>query len=222
MIPYYPSVNGALASQYNRRALVCHSPINWRNPFWLEDDKRRDPVHMVFLDDNGVIFTAKYKDVGGYSDLSPMMRFPEVILNLAEAYARKGDVTNGLKYLNMVRDRSLADPATQAYTAASFANNLELLEAILYERRIELAMEGRRWPDIHRLQACPHFPVDGVPAKYANGAPAGADFDLSLGVFDGPYGVNQIPYSDHRFVWPIPQDELNANPTLATQQNPGW
>ncbi len=217
----YPSVNGALASQYKRRLLVCHSPINWRNPFWLPDDKRRTEGEMVFTD-GGRKFTNKYRDVVGYTDLSPMMRYAEVILNLAEAYARQGDVVNGLTYLNMVRNRSLADVATQAYVASDFADNVELLEAILYERRIEMAMEGRRWPDIHRLQHCPHFPIDGIPGKIANGSPSADLFDLELGPYTGPYPVVPLPYSSHLFVWPIPQAEINANPTLAAQQNPGY
>lgn len=220
----YPSVNGALASQYKRRFLVCHSPINWRNPFWLDDDLRRDPVEMTFIT-AGRVHTNKYRDDVGYTDLSPMMRYAEVLLNLSEAYARRnnaGDFDLALGLLNQVRDRALADPATQSYTAASFATNILLLEAILNERRIELAMEGRRWPDIHRLQHCPHFPIDGIPAKIANGSPAAELFDLTLGPYTGPYAIAAIPYSDHRFVWPIPQNEINSNPTLAEQQNPGW
>ncbi len=216
----YPSVNGALASQYKRRLLVSHSPINWRNPFWLADDKRRDETNMV-INVDGIMFTDKYKQDATYTDLSPMMRYAEVVLNLAEAYARENQTADALTYLNLVRDRSLADPTTQSYTATTFANNVDMLEAILYERRIELAMEGRRWPDIHRLQQCPHFPIDGVPAKLENGVPAATTFELN-GPYDGPLSVDAIPYSDHRFVWPIPQDELNANPTLAEQQNPGW
>lgn len=215
----YPSVNGALASQYNRRLLVSHSPINWRNEFWLEDDKRRSEEHMV-IDLDGIKFTSKYKKVNEYDDLSPMMRYAEVILNIAEAYAREGNAVEGLKYLNMVRNRALADPDTQAYTAETFATTNDLLEAILEERRIELAMEGRRYPDIHRRQHDPVFPIEGVPAKVASGVTA-ADFELGT-PYDGPKTVQAIPYADHRFVWPIPQNELNANPGLAPQQNPGW
>ncbi|MDP3644668.1 MAG: RagB/SusD family nutrient uptake outer membrane protein [Bacteroidota bacterium] len=215
-----PGVNAALASQYGRRQLVCVSPIIWRNPSWLADDKRRADGAMTF-NVKGVIFTNKYKDQTNYTDPSPMLRYAEVVLNLAEAYARKGDVTNGLAYLNMVRNRALATPATQAYTAASFKDNVELLGAILVERRIEFVMEGRRWPDIHRLQHCPYFPIAGIPAKLANGMPAGTAFTLGT-PYTGALGTVAVPYSDFRFVWPIPQDEINANPTLAAQQNPGW
>jgi hypothetical protein len=215
-----PGVNAALASQYNRRLLVCISPILWRNSYWLADDKRRTEGDLVFTS-SGMKFTNKYKDVTNYTDASPMMRYAEVLLNMAEAYARNNDVANGLKYLNMVRDRALADKAAQSYTAASFADNKALLKAILAERRIEFAMEGRRWPDIHRLQQDPIFPIDGIPAKFANANPKAADFTLGT-EFTGPYGVAAVPYSNFKFVWPIPIAELNANPILRDQQNPGY
>jgi len=225
----YPSVNGALASQYNRRGLVSISPIIWRHEGWLRDDKRRqgseaenDPEAMV-RHYFGRILTAKYKRVNAMDDLSPMMRYPEVLLNLAEAYAREGDAANALTYLNMVRDRSLADPATQSYNLGDFdADPVNVLEAILLERRIELVMEGSRWPDIHRLQHCEHHPIDGIPEKLANSVPPASAFDLDAGPYEGPFGVVAIDYEDHRFIWPIPQGEINSNPTLAPQQNPGY
>ena len=167
------------------------------------------------------MYTNKYKDVTNYSDGSPLIRYAEVVLNLAEAYARTNDVSNGLDLLNDLRDRALADTATQSYNAGSFADNVELLGAILKERRIEFVMEGRRWPDIHRLQFCPHFPINGIPAKLANGLPPANTFILGT-PYDGPYGVEAVPYSDYRFVWPIPRAEIDANPTLREQQNPEW
>ncbi len=215
-----PGVNAALASQYKRRLLVCISPIVWRNSFWLADDKRRKDPEMVFTS-NGMRFTNKYKDDTNYTDASPMMRYAEVLLNLAEAYIRTNNATEALKYLNMVRDRALADKAAQSYKAAGFATNNDMLKAILAERRIELAMEGRRWPDIHRLQHDPVFPIAGIPGKLANANPAAALFTLGT-EYTGPFGVAALPYSDTKFLWPIPLSELNANPTLATQQNPGY
>ncbi len=220
-----PGVNAALASQYKRRLLVCISPIIWRNKFWRADDLRRTEGQLYFTASNQK-YSNKYKDDVNYTDPSPMMRFAEVVLNMAEAYARNNDVTNGLTYLNMVRNRALASPTTQAYTAASFANNVALLEAILAERRIELAMEGRRWPDIHRLQHDPHFPIAGIPAKVANLNPVPAAWFTGAGEFGANSGevrgIAAVPYANFKFLWPIPLSETNANPTLAKQQNPGY
>jgi starch-binding outer membrane protein, SusD/RagB family len=220
-----PGVNAALAQMYGPtaiggRGLVTMSPIIWRLPTWLTDDKRRAAGNMITIS-SGVVYTNKYKDPVNKTDPSPMLRYSEVILNMAEAYARKGDVTNGLAYLNMVRNRALAVPATQAYTASSFADNGKLVGAILDERRIEFVCEGRRWPDITRLQQDTFYPINGIPAKLANGMPTAAMFTLGT-PYTGALGTVAVPYSDFRFLWPIPQDEINANPTLAKQQNPGW
>ncbi|MFC4721435.1 RagB/SusD family nutrient uptake outer membrane protein [Geojedonia litorea] len=224
-----PGVNAALASQYNRRRLVCISPIIWRDPSWLVDDKRRsetyngtNPDGMVFTV-SGRKYTAKYRDGVNYTDAAPVIRYAEVLLNMAEAHARKStpDLTASLNLLNMVRNRALASPGTQAYTATSFLTPSAMVGAILIERRIEFLMEGRRWSDIHRLQNDNLHPIDGIPAKVANGNPAAATFTLGT-PYTGPYGVAAIPGSDSRFLWPIPQIEIDANPTLATQQNPGW
>jgi hypothetical protein len=222
-----PGVNAAVASQYKRRQLVAISPIIWRNSYWRTDDKRRMEGNMVLIRKNasGVvtgIFTEKYKDDTNYTDASPMMRYAEVLLNIAEAYARNNNVGEALNYLNMVRDRALADKASQSYKASDFADNVALLKAILAERRIELAMEGRRWPDIHRLQQCPHFPINGVPAKLANADPVAAGAYELGSEYSGPYGVVAVPYDNFKFVWPIPLVELNANPGLKDQQNPGY
>ncbi|MDX9846701.1 MAG: RagB/SusD family nutrient uptake outer membrane protein [Tenuifilaceae bacterium] len=238
-----PGVNAALASQYKRRMLVCMSPIIWRSSFWLPDDLRRkgspaddyetlDEVpddDMIFTVD-GQVYTNKYKDVTNYTDPSPMMRYPEVLLNMAEAIARQTPAgapdANALALLNQVRDRSLANAASQGYDAADFATNVDLLEAILAERRIEFAMEGRRWPDIHRLQHCPHFPINGIPAKVDNLNPVPAEWFTNPGEFGTAageaFGVVAYPYDNYRFVWPIPLIETNSNPVLAEQQNPGY
>ena len=228
-----PGVNASLAQMFKRRLLVNVSPIIWRNSLWLQDDKRRNTANngMIF-NNGGVMYTWKYKDETNSTDPAPVIRYAEVILNLAEAYCRTAASMDGapdetaLSYLNMVRDRSLADPATQTYTAASFPTNKDLLGAILTERRIEFVCEGRRWPDIHRLQDDTFFPIDGIPAKLANAMP-----DASLYTLGTPYGTNPdtekfgvaaIPGADYRFLWPIPQSEVDINPILKEEQNPGW
>jgi hypothetical protein len=216
-----PGVNAALASQYNRRGLVAMGPIIWRNPAWLVDDKRREEGVLVRTV-GGVKYTNKYKDGITYTDPSPVIRYAEVLLNMAEAHARiPGSEGLALTALNRVRNRSLANPATQAYTAASFPTPASLVLGIITERRIEFVMEGRRWPDIHRLQGDNLAPIVGIPAKVANGTPPAVAFTLGT-PYTGPFGVQAFPYSAKEFLWPIPQQEVNNNPIMAGQQNPGW
>lgn len=231
-------VNAALANMYhpplpavsNGRGLVAISPIIWRNPSWLADDKRRAEGVMVVTGTTAYFpntkFTKKYKDGVNKTDAAPVIRYAEVALNMAEAYARNSDVVNGLSRLNSVRDRSLATPLTQSYKAVNFATNVDLLRAILTERRIEFVMEGRRWGDISRLQNDPIFPISGVPAKVANGGFSSAATALTAYALGTPYtgalGVNTISYDNFKFLWPIPQLEVDSNPTLKAQQNPGY
>lgn len=214
-----PSVNGALASQYNGRGLIAISPIIWNQPTWLATDKRRG-ANLVRTTTAGVRFTNKYKDTSTLTDASPLLRYAEVLLNRAEAKARLGDGTY-LADLNMVRNRSLESPSTQQY--AAFATTVDAVKAILLERRIEFLGEGLRWNTIHRLQNDNIAPVAGIPAKYRNGQnPTGSDYNIGTLYTIKATDVPAISYDDYKYVWPIPTLETSANPVLAAQQNPGY
>lgn len=215
-----PGVNAALASILKDRALVCISPIIWRDAQWLADDKRREDGKFIYTA-SGIKYTNKYTDVTNRTDAAPIIRYAEVVLNMAEAQARQSNLPAALTLLNSVRNRSLATPATQAYTAASFTTDAAMVAAILKERRIEFLQEGRRWTDIHRLQGDPIASVatNGIPAKMANAAPTAPAFVLgNTYVIATP--IAAIPSADRRFLWPIPQLEMNTNPGLG--QNPDW
>ena len=233
-----PGPNGALPAMFNSfgaggRGLVAISPIIWRDASWLTDDKRREEGVMITTgvagaaSNSGAKFTKKYKDAKTNSDAAPVIRYAEVLLNMAEAYARQNDVVNGLLNLNKVRDRSLASPSTQSYLSSSFSNNVQLLGAILKERRIEFLCEGHRWADISRLQADPYFPIDGVPGKVKNTgfstlASAVAAYTLGSTYTLSSSDLPSVPYSNFKFVWPLPALEINYNKVLAAQQNPGY
>ena len=136
----------------------------------------------------------------------------------AEARNNAGVSQRAVDLLNTVRNRALANPLTETYTLASFASKNSLINAILKERRIEFSTEGKRWADIHRLALDPVFGTGGVPDKMQNGFNS-----ISAFVCNGPVpatGVAAVPYSDYRFLWPVPQQERNTNPIVA--QNPGY
>lgn len=221
-------VNGALPVMYSispGRALVAVSPIIYNAPFWDATDLRRTQVNKH----NGrAYFSNKYRNITTQDDWNPIIRYAEVLLNVAEAQLRiaSPDMTTALSLLNQVRNRAVTDPAKQ-YTAGTFADAKAMLQAVLNERRIEFLSEGRRWADIHRLAKDPDFSTGGIPAKvlynqttFASWEP-GLNYDAN-GNYTGTLGKPAIPYDDYRFLWPIPTTELNTNPVLSAQQNPGY
>lgn len=219
-------VNGALPVMYSvspGRALVAISPIVFNSPYWVAGDLRRA---QLTKDNARAVFSNKYRNITTQDDYNQIIRWAEVVLNMSEAYARQNNPTDALDLLNQVRNRAVTDPLQQ-YTAASFLTNNDLIKAILWERRIEFLGEGRRWSDIHRLAKDPDFSVGGIPAKvrynnttFASWGP-GVAYDGN-GNYTGSLGIAAIPYDDYRYLWPIPQSELNTNPVLAAQQNPGY
>ncbi len=76
-------------------------------------------------------------------------RYAELLLNIAECYAAKGDVSNCVSYLGFVRNRVGISSANN-YGIGTLNDKYEAIEACLYERRVELAYEGKRFWDIQR------------------------------------------------------------------------
>lgn len=224
-----PGVNGALPVMYSvspGRALVAISPIIWNAPFWLEADLRRT---QLAKNNNRAFFSNKYRNITTQEDFNQIIRYAEVSLGMAEAYLRlpSPDMASALALLNEVRNRALPDASTH-FTASSFATSKDMLRAVLQERRIEFLGEARRWADIHRLALDPDFSTGGIPAKVRYNNTTFASWGYGIGYdADGVYSgttlaLGAIPYDDFRFIWPIPQSELNTNPVLAAQQNPGY
>lgn len=225
-----PTVNGALANMIIGRGTVAISPIIWNDAAWLADDKRRfemtengapTKAAMVYTFANGQKATNKYKDATTRTDAAPIVRYAEVLLNRAEAKARLG-ISSYINDLNAVRNRSLASPSTQAYTTANFPTTQAAVVAILKERRIEFIGEGKRWGDIHRLINDEYAPTNGIPAKYGNRAPSAASYSIGTPYTMTRLDLEAIPYSDRRFLWPIPDAETSTTPILKQQQNRGW
>ncbi|WP_199688439.1 RagB/SusD family nutrient uptake outer membrane protein [Pontibacter oryzae] len=214
------SVNGSLGQMYNAgtggRALVSISPIIWNASFWPADDTRRN----ITVSTARAIYSNKYRDAATQSDWSPIMRYAEVLLNVAEAEARLNPMsTRALSLLNAVRGRSTG----QTYSLSSLLNQDALIQAIINERRIEFLGEGLRWKDIHRLAKEGKYGPAGIPAKVASANLKREDFVAASGsVRSAAVALPAIPYEDFRFIWPIPLSEINSNPVLAQQQNPGY
>ncbi len=76
-------------------------------------------------------------------------RFAELLLNIAECYAAKGDVANTVSYIGKVRAR-VGIPSANNYGLGTLSGKYAAINAALYERRVELAYEGKRFWDIQR------------------------------------------------------------------------
>jgi hypothetical protein len=149
------------------------------DPTWLASDRRKS---FIFQATTKKRYLTKYPGGSPFIDYSPLIRWSEVLLNLAEARVRVNNNVDPqtVALLNAVRNRS--DAAT-TYTVASFANAAALITAILKERNIEFLAEGRRSPDLLRLGLT-------IPAKGT---------------------VPAIPSTDSRYIWPISALELLYN-----------
>jgi hypothetical protein len=126
---------------------------------WKATDRRRS---FVFTAPNGKRYLTKFPN-GSPADYVPVIRWAEVLLNLAEASARTtaGVDTRAVALLNAVRQRS--DPTT----IFAPVTQDELIGLILRERRIEFLGEGLRNNDLMRLLQT--IPAKGsAPAKSPN------------------------------------------------------
>jgi hypothetical protein len=121
---------------------------------WKATDTRR--TNFVYTS-AGLLRHSKYNDDN--NNFVSIIRYAEVMLNLAEALARQGTGVDAraLALLNAVRQRS------DATTTFAPATQTDLINMILNERRIELLGEGVRSMDIMRQYI--DFPAKGsVPS----------------------------------------------------------
>jgi len=129
-------------------------------------------------------------------DEMKVIRMSEVYLIAAEAAYHNSDETTALTYLNDVATER--DPGFAGYSSSGQA----LLNDILLERRKELAFEGHRYWDLARNN------LNVMRVDLANDYPGNVPLTLET--------------SNFRRILPIPQGELDANPNIREQQNPGY
>lgn len=87
-------------------------------------------------------------------------RYAELLLNIAECYAAKGEIGNAITYLGKIRAR-VGIPSANNYGIGSLTTKYAAIEACLYERRVELAYEGKRFWDLQRWMLYDNVPASG-------------------------------------------------------------
>lgn len=144
-------------------------------------------------------YTVMYnQDPGGFQTNGNnlrLIRYAEVLINLAECEAEVGTLDKAVEYLNMVRARPSVD--MPPYPTAQYPVNSkdEVIRAIIHEKRVELSAEDIRNRDLLRWRA--EGKLDGEPISY---------------------------FVPNKFeLLPIPQSEIDNNPMLSqADQNPGY
>lgn len=126
-------------------------------------------------------------------------RIAEVHLILAEAYYRLGQAAKAQDALTALRAKRIP-----GYTPGSTS---DLLEEIRIERIRELIGEGSYVTDLKR------FGKDVERKDAVNPA---------LIYMPGTYQDYHVSANDPRFLWPIPKEEIDANPNIKNEQNPGY
>ena len=124
----------------------------------------------------------------------------------AEAYARRGesgDEAKACQHLNALRAKRIAD-----YNAKSYSGDA-VLDEVKKERVRELFGEGFRLTDLKRWG-------QGFTRSEAQ------DKNIITQANSTNYELLSMPASDPRWLWPIPQAEIDANPQIKDQQNDGY
>ncbi|MCG2613223.1 RagB/SusD family nutrient uptake outer membrane protein [Terrimonas sp. NA20] len=216
-----PSYSSALARNNQAKGETINSPFVSQGSGGLftkdllnefEAGDIRTTFSVKFAASSNAYFITKFRDASsaattlGYGGNDwILIRYADVILNLAEVSMYLNDNASAISYLNMVRTRAqrpnyaimMADPAY----AAKYPT---LKLAILHERRVELAFEHHRWHDLVRFFNAEQL-VEYFKAKKQ------ADYDNSP--------LANMTTKDYYF--PIPFNEFKLDP-VKMYQNPGY
>jgi hypothetical protein len=167
-----------------------------------------------------------------------LFRYADLLLLLAEADVEAGDLEGARTIVNQIRTRAgvtAEGPGTDASTIAvpihdsritwanyqiglypSFPDATYARNAVRYERRLELAMEGQRLFDLRRWGI-----ADVTLNSYINGVGGGAEKSAARRL----YKAGAEAFAAKHAWYPIPgiQIELSKVAGATTlKQNPGW
>ncbi|MDE6417078.1 MAG: RagB/SusD family nutrient uptake outer membrane protein [Duncaniella sp.] len=195
--------------------MVNFIPVaNVVNNYYSSDDLRgRAFIGITDLLNNGTVYNSvktfikwpgneSLYTVAGENNLRNMgkpFRLSEMYLIKMECeyMTGKGDP---LATLNFFRRHRILKYEDETYAGA------ELLAQIRAERTKELIGEGFRFADCRRWKV-----------EFTRVAGLGLGNLIVTGADNVHYTAD-----DHRYVWPIPADEIQVNPQLVGQQNPGY
>lgn len=213
------------------------------NDSWIRNDQgsngRFVPKKNVYAKSQSDTYTES-----GWGQLTSnnvnLIRYADVLLWAAECEVQTGDPNKGLEYVNMVRNRAADkvgwvykyndnnDPSKgfsttpagnyliKPYPAGAFSDKTYAMNAVMFERRLEFAMEGHRFFDLQREDR-----GTGSMAQVLNAYAAYEHQIKNCYIFN----TQPIFVKGKSELFPIPQDQidvLNANGKNNLKQNPGY
>ena len=132
----------------------------------------------------------------------PLIRYTDVVLQLAEAYVHLGKAGDAVSIVNQIRTRA-------GMPSIGTGSDEEVMEAIRYERRVELCLEGHDYFDEWRWGTYREMKFQGKDVY------GGQNW---WGEWEG-YHYNWY-YTDDMYPWGAPATEAQRNPAIV--QKPGW
>ena len=140
-LPYEVQGRGEIEPSVN--LILAYSPSFNGSPATFDTTDERGKWSITFFDptDGTSVYGSKWRTGIGAEDIH-VFRLAEVLLIQAEAEARQNKLLEAEATLTPIRTRAGLAPVTLTPATA--------IDVILNERRLELAMEGDRWPDLVR------------------------------------------------------------------------
>jgi len=172
------------------------------------------------------------------------IRYAEVLLNLAEAACGINNLTEGYTQLKAIRARAgLEAGADGNYGLKAGMSRAEMFDAILYERQLEFAFEGKRFWDLRRYNKLDDVlniaikrrtgltitfkPTATVPANTFAATRDGLNLDnlyannFTLTVKNVDTNTKPLSWKEDEYrFFGIPQSAIDNNPKLL--QNNKW
>ena len=132
----------------------------------------------------------------------PLIRYADVLLMLAECYNQTDQQTKAVEKINQVRERVGMPGLNSGPEYLKATTKDEVFKRIRHERAVELAGEGHSFSDMKRWKLL-------------------ESLDGQVKGFTGQFYYNRV-VQERDYLWPIPNGEMEKNPNLKGDQNPGW
>jgi len=171
----------------------------------------------------------------------PEIRYTEVLFNYAETANETGKQNEAIQVLKDIRERAGIEAGDDGmFGLKAGMSRVEMREAILHEKFIEMAFEGKRFWDLRRhrmLDRLNGMHKYGIMVMELNGKTydqvtaddikkAGnyellpEEFELKVVELIAGQGPTEMSMPDKYYFFPIKLSDIDRNPKL--EQNSGW